>query len=340
MKKLLFIFCISLVLSGACGKKPEEKVQEFAVKFGDFINTNQKDSIQDYYPDFQLSDSLATVSITGINVYKVPEVEENNYIIEYDPDITLFVDIEKDGTISVEDSKGLFYFPEKQIEMLRKQDLYKKSLTDLQLADLIKEENAKRLSFTSPDLDFFTLHGPVKSVTVSNRSKGDFSASYYLLGYSPDWEKPATYTFDENGEWTNYPRYRIRSIKRNGKGQIISLHEPVDLDEVDPTVRRYTWDGHQLAKVSYDWSRYEGWEGASFKYSNGVVTEEKGIYSNTADEVNYKITFSDFQTDDYGNWISCSWTRSDTYPDYDDYDSGKMRTDRSSGTIIREISYY
>ena len=69
-------------------------------------------------------------------------------------------------------------------------------------------------------------------------------------------------------------------------------------------------------KLRFDWSRYQGWEWSGFGYANGFLRYEKGLYSNTSDGVDYKISYSKYETNNYGNWIGCSWFRTDTEPVY------------------------
>ena len=341
MRKILnsgLLVLVALIFLNSCGSKPEEKVHDFAVRFADFVNASQKDSVEKYYPGFQFSDSLSILPMGDILVQ--PEETEGEFLVVYSPKFSMKVKIDKDGDITVENSKGIFAYPENQIELARKEGNWNDEVSDIQKREIIAKTLEKRKSFTSPDLDFFNLHGPVKSMTVSVSPKNSFS-SIYLWGYMAGWDSSQTYTFDEEGVWSNYNKFRIAKIKRNDQGQIISLHEALhpDDEEVDPTVRKYFWNGNKLSRARYDWSTYTGWENAQFSYKNDLIVEEKGVYSNTSDDVKYVISFKDFQTDGFGNWTNCSWTLSKTAPDYEN-NPERDKTTYSSGNLIRKITYY
>ena len=131
MKKI-FSFCfvtIILVTMASCGPKPEEQVKEFAVKFGDFINTSQKDSIQKYYPDFELTDSLASVPVGNITVN--PGNIEGVYLAEFSSEAFITVKLEKDEKITILESKGIFSFPEKHVELAQKENKWEDNLSDI-----------------------------------------------------------------------------------------------------------------------------------------------------------------------------------------------------------------
>lgn len=87
MKRILSLILVTnLLVLVSCGPKQEEHVNEFAVIFGDFVNTNQKDSVQKYYPDFELVDSLANIEMGNLTV--LPAEENDTYQINYTPEKT------------------------------------------------------------------------------------------------------------------------------------------------------------------------------------------------------------------------------------------------------------
>ena len=140
----------------SCGPKPEEQVKDFAVKFGDFVNTSQKDSILKYYPDFELTDSLATVPVGNITVN--PGNIEGVYLAEFSSETFITVKFEKDGKISILESKGVLAFPSNLIEILEKDSKWNDSLNDFQRKSLVEEhiqkEKEKELSTRLSILDF------------------------------------------------------------------------------------------------------------------------------------------------------------------------------------------
>lgn len=130
-KFLLIIFVSILILGVSCEKKPEVIVDEFAVKFAEFVNDNEKDSILKYYPDFLLSDSLVEVDTDDIRIKKE---SETSYIIEYSSDIVLETEINKSGKITIENSYGLISFPEDKIDLAKKTGMWDSEISDTDLS--------------------------------------------------------------------------------------------------------------------------------------------------------------------------------------------------------------
>lgn len=192
------------------------------------------------------------------------------------------------------------------------------------------EEIEKEKAFTSPDLDFFNLHGPVKSVSIKATKMIDPVSQY---GY-----KDGTYTFDAKGNWLNYKKHYVTELKRNNAGQIIAVI--MEDDEYDYlSACDYTWEDNEITDYEFYNTNYSDYGdeplySGTYEYSNGVLTNEEGWYT-ARETVPYEITFSNFVFDNYGNWTSCVFhcTMPDPYTD-------QGGTLNSSGTIKRTIKYF
>lgn len=178
--------------------------------------------------------------------------------------------------------------------------------------DSIRQDSIARRNFTSPDLAFRGLHGDVKCILDND---GD-----------------TTYTFDENGKWTNEPQWdeydkeyfpeqtNHPRVIRDNNGYIIRIYNDCDADEEYVTI---SWkDGKVIsedANVEYDehgftiYYEFEGWCG---KYPS-----EQTVYY-------------DYIVDDIGNWVQRSYFFISWDPDYPDVISC------SEGTETRTITYY
>lgn len=106
--------------------------------------------------------------------------------------------------------------------------------------------------FSSPDLDFFYLHGPEKELRISyTRVEG---------GLFGGWFNPGVYKFDKNGRWTNPldfsvdSFYKVYKIERNDKGQIIKIILSENEEEVDEGLlgERIEWGNSCLSERSYN----------------------------------------------------------------------------------------
>ena len=326
MKKI-FSFCfviILLITMASCGPKPEEQVKDFAVKFGDFVNTNQKDSIQKYYPDFELTDSLATVPVGNITVN--PGNTEGVYLAEFSSETFITVKLKKDGKISILESKGVFSFPEQHVELAQKENKWENNLSDIQKRNIITEALGNRNSFTSPDLDFFNLHGPVKEMTVSISSSKD-EYGYETQPYGGFWLGDGKYLFNEEGEWINYKASNILNIKRNSDGYIVDIFLPPLYDDGSKYDKsNYVWKSNLLSKVT------DPWDWGNFSFIDGVLSSFNYTICPGEGHGYWDINFTDYQFDNLGNWISCTWTGK--Y--HDDYgDTGKAK-----GKVKRVLKYF
>ena len=216
MKKI-FSFCfviILLVTMASCGPKPEEQVKDFAVKFGDFVNTSQKDSIQKYYPDFELTDSLATVPVGNITV--TPQETEGVYLIEYSPESTMIVSMSQNGKIIVDKSKGILAFLPDKIDLAKKTGMWDDSLSDSELAERMNDEEF--LNFISKKINF----NPNKILTVGKNfnhtyREEDMPVDYgyytitnntndtiYASDYKMNFKDEYSYCEEENNEIKKY----------------------------------------------------------------------------------------------------------------------------------------
>ena len=188
--------------------------------------------------------------------------------------------------------------------------------------DSIAKEEGKRRNFSSPDLDFFNLHGAVKEMTVRYPGQDDWNSS--LGGW---WLWKGTYKFSEDGTWTNFKSISdLRKIKRDSKNRITKIIIPPYYDDLDFDVISYSWDGNRLKSVSDRFNdgtlHFKDGDIISFNYSVSPG-EGKGYWI---------MQFNDFEYDDNGNWISCKW-----HGDYHD-DYGDRASD--DGKILRTITYY
>lgn len=160
---------------------------------------------------------------------------------------------------------------------------------------------AYKNTFTSPDLDFFNLHGQVKELTLyytGCEESGERSPFAGLFA-------PGSYKFNEAGEWTNPQVYRV---ERNDNGQIVKFitnEEPEDRINSES----FTWEGKHLK----EFSKYAN--EAIFFYTGDDITKAQINHYYTQFEMEDIITLSDFKYDNQGNWISCKWDETITYED-------------------------
>lgn len=314
------IMCLSLSLL-SCGKPKEEQIREFALDFAEKASNNQLDSLKTVYPGIENADSVA-LKYDAEGVIVKSSADGKEYEVLLNPDVAIIVKAMEDGSFTVSESRGLFAYEDRLIKLLKDSGEWNSTLTDVQTAGLLKELVEKRKAFTSPDLDFFGLHGPVKKMVVMYPGRNDWEN---LFGGWWLWR--GSYKFDEDGSWVNVKEIGdLQKVKRDEENKITKFIVPPYYDDLDFDVISYSWDKNRLKRVS------DRFNDGTFYYNDGLLSKFNYNVSPGEGRGYWNLTFSDFEFDDNDNWISCKWKGS-YHDDYGDKDS-------SNGTIIRKIEYY
>lgn len=182
---------------------------------------------------------------------------------------------------------------------------------------------AQENNFTSPDLDFFNLHGQVKEMMIKTNQ---FCFQ--------DWGMDGKYKFDLSGRWIN-PTEVIPNciLERDKEGRIIKILYPKN----DTGYRKfidYNWDGRQL-KDFFSTSHSDG----SFFYTNNILSGEIYVWYYTDEIEKYKVTASNFKFDKNGNWISCELNTEVSAFNYDG-EEYVVVAQPADGKMTRQIIYY
>ena len=216
-------------------------------------------------------------------------------------------------------SKGSYFTPGEQENTIELQegnaDAENKALLEQQR---IKQEN---LTFTSPDLAFFNLHGHISSI------------HYTVDGYPIVELLGKTVKLDSNGRWTNTSILgKSAKVERDQNGYIthIFLHTSKTGDKN----YYFQWSGGHMSRIEfYDNENSSNktvvFHGDRVESKSGETTQVYGCTDNS------KTAYSSFKTDQYGNWTSCKWKRTG----YEDCGWGQ-ETISKSGHITRSLSYY
>lgn len=332
MKKIYLILSIIFPILTACGPNPDEQVKKYALFFANEATNNHIQELKKFYPEIENADSIA-LNYNSENIKILPlDNESLNYRIRFTPETSIEIIRKKNGDIKIIESKGLFVFPDSLINLAKKWSLWNNKLNDLELSYIIKQQVIPKIEFNSPDLDFFNLHGPVKSMTISY--VGFDGKKYPWLGV---WGWKGEYYFDENGLWINPKEVlpNILKILRNDSNQINKIELPYNPLFGNNTIISYTWKGNfPESFVFYD---YDGFNGG-FIYHERVIAGIENFPHNPY-ETNYEITektiLEDFKFDDIGNWVTCKCVYI-----YNEYINGNITEGSKSGTMTREINYY
>lgn len=145
--------------------------------------------------------------------------------------------------------------------------------------DSLRQDSIARRNFTSPDLAFHDLHGDVKKCVCDDY---------------------ATYTFDENGKWTNEPQWdesdkqlcpdrtKHPRVIRDNDGYITRIYMECDAD-------------YEYEDIS--------WEDGKVKtrFISTYTYNDNGLAIERSDEEEYdtkvSATYCNYEIDDIGNWV-------------------------------------
>ena len=157
MKRLSFVACaVSALTLVSCGGASSEEAKEkaldsvkvFAVDMATKVSKNQKDSVVMAYADAAKADSLA-LSFVADSV-KVLEIDSVTFSADFGGGKVIGVKKDVQGKLTVFESKGLFAYPDKDLDFAKKTGMWTDSLTDAQFAERFatKEEFRKYLIST------------------------------------------------------------------------------------------------------------------------------------------------------------------------------------------------
>lgn len=181
--------------------------------------------------------------------------------------------------------------------------------------DSIRQDSIARRNFITPDLAFNDLHGDVKKCVCDNNE--------YL-----------TYTYDENGKWTNEPQWddydkeympettKHRKVERDAEGYIIRIYNGWGAScEYESVI----WEGSKVKTNSI----------STYKYDNdGLAISREDIreYESGTDGAVY----CNYVLDDMGNWVK----RDVIYKLYSIGINDDEKIEYSKSTETRDITYY
>ena len=229
MKRLSFVACaVSALTLVSCGGASSEEAKEkaldsvkvFAVDMATKVSKNQKDSVVMAYADAAKADSLA-LSFVADSV-KVIEIDSVTFSADFGGGKTIGIKKDAQGKLTITESKGLFAYPDKDLDFAKKTGMWADSLTDAQFAERMatKEEFSNYLVgiFVAPT-PLTIKEGKTTSTEYENSWGGvsyDWTTRYIVTNRSnkpiSGSEYKITYTLEDAGAVGN-PEGRYRETK-------------------------------------------------------------------------------------------------------------------------------
>ena len=166
MKKIVLLLMLTSLMMTGCGEKkqanspdksPSEDVMLFVAEFIKFVNSNANDSVKAIYK------GLDSLDVKLVTLSEKPTVKENaekpgSYDVAIG-NVKLVVTRDKNNSLKVTESYGLFAYDPDTIEQSKKTGQYKDGLNDIELA--------KRMA----DKGFYEYYKQLQNKAMSNPLK-------------------------------------------------------------------------------------------------------------------------------------------------------------------------
>lgn len=204
MNKIKSVGCMALCALLLVGCDSHKKdVKNLANEIGRQASKNMIDSVAAKYPQAAFADSLALAfHPDSIEVSKSDQ--EGIYDVRFNSKASMKVKVADDGSLSVTESKGLFYYPAEKIAFAKKVGAFKDEISDAELAkkminvdnmssSLFKEyvesrKNAiKNLGFTVTREIMFMMDTGEGYFTLKNTTDKPISADEYEITWSNEY---------------------------------------------------------------------------------------------------------------------------------------------------------
>ena len=135
MKKtcLLTLLCLGLLGVISCSQN-KKRVQAFAETFVGYVNANQMDSIKAVYPTANF-DSIAPLTADSIQITET----DGLYRVNYGGSQWIEVKENEEGTLTIENSKGIAAFPQEKYEIAVGTGMLNDSIPDSKAQELLND---------------------------------------------------------------------------------------------------------------------------------------------------------------------------------------------------------
>lgn len=138
MKKISYSLLILALLANISCDSNKAKIKAFAIDFAEKVSRNMIDSIRTIYPDVEKIDSLALVyNIDSIIINKTED--PSVYQVMFSKDVEVKILKEKDGKLTIKETRGLALFPEKLMKIAKSTGWVSNEMSDLQMTENLKD---------------------------------------------------------------------------------------------------------------------------------------------------------------------------------------------------------
>lgn len=139
---ILSLATMGALLVSSCGGSheltPEQEMRNYGKYFTEKISIGELDSVKASYPDILSADSLTPLKSDTILVV---ETAPGKYELTLAEGVLIKVNRADDGNITVEESRGLFAYPDDKKKIARKSGMWDDKLNDAELNKRMKDQD-------------------------------------------------------------------------------------------------------------------------------------------------------------------------------------------------------
>lgn len=204
---VVFTGLLGIIASSCIRRKSsqEDQVRNYGKYFIEKVSENELDSLISSYPEIEKADSLVSIQSDTIYVEKMETPGE--FEVTLADGVTLKVERDEDGEITVINSKGLFAFPAETYRLAKESGMLSDDPSDATVSERLKDKeyfswlkkktSAKNVISLTPgsisynskmgydDYDYYTRqYQAVETVTVTNNTSVDISGSDYSVVFT------------------------------------------------------------------------------------------------------------------------------------------------------------
>lgn len=223
MKLTTFAFAAAAILLTAtsCSNAGEKKVKAFADNFAKHVSEDNRDSIIYYYPAAEFANDFA-IGYKPDSITVKSTDKENVYLVNLGDGATMTVTLSPEDKITINESHGLFSFPDSKLDFARKTGAIRDGINDARLAQTMlivdnmatelfnnyvetRKNAIKNLGATiTKDIDLMLDEGrgyyTLKNTSDQPIAAGDYSITWVKEWYYIGMEKEATEKYIEQGK--------------------------------------------------------------------------------------------------------------------------------------------
>lgn len=203
MKKEIYLSVLSAAILCSCNivgfGDEDSAVKDFAIDVATKVSKNQKDSVVMLYPDAAKADSLA-LSFIADSIRVEPADSTGMYVVDLGKGKEFTIEKKGEDSLVVTKSKGLFVFPEDDLDFAKKTGMLVDSISDAENADRMSQKEPFRkyllANFKAPrslvltqgrgshngGMTAMDFHGIVRYI-VTNKSDKPISGKEYRFVY-------------------------------------------------------------------------------------------------------------------------------------------------------------